>query len=130
MGNVSFYPVLYQLWVRNWKFIYLPNLFRISQKIKFWNFALYWHIIHTISPDVSPLLLFGTEILFHPKTVCHIMNGISYSWRMKISSSSWNIMFRCISCNILWKFSGSLKKAAMCMNWFINQEKTKYLPVT
>ena len=87
-------------------------------------------IIHTLFLDVSPLLFFGIESLFHPKTVCHIKNGISYSWRMKISSSSWTTTFRYISCNNLWKFSGSLKKAAKCMNWFINQEKTKYMPVT
>jgi len=77
VGKVSVYPVLYQLWVRNGKFIHMPNLFHISPKIKFRIFALYRNIIHTLSPADSPLLLFGIENLFHLKTVCYIMNGIS-----------------------------------------------------
>jgi len=34
-GNVSVYAALYQFLVRNWKSVYLPQLFRISAKIKF-----------------------------------------------------------------------------------------------
>ena len=129
-GDGSVYHVLYQLWVRNWKIIYRLILFHRSPKIKFWIFALYRNIIDTLSPEVSLPLLFGIESLFHPKTVCYIMNGISCLWRLKISSSSWTAMFRCISCNNLWKFSWILEKAAKCMNWFINEENTKYMPVT
>jgi hypothetical protein len=128
--NVSVNPLLHQLWVRNWKIMYLPNSFHISPKIKLWNFALYRNEIHTLSPKDFPHLLCGIESLFHPKTVRYIMNEISCLRWLEIYSSSWTTVFRCIFCNILWKFSWSLEKAAKHMNLFINEEKTKYMPVT
>ena len=103
--------------------------FIYHQRLNF-EFSLYRNIIHSSTPEVSPLLLFGIESLFHPKTVCYIMNEFLYFWRLTISSSSWTTMFSCITCNILWKFSWSSEKEAKVMNLFINQEKTKYMPVT